>query len=421
MTVIVTIEIRVSDKGMDVNSIERSVEGVLEEARPVLWQVFVEAVENPLIDGGGVAKQRRRERTLMTTGGVVKVSRYVVKDAEGNYYCPVDRALGLAPRRRATEAVVRRGCELSAEHSYRPAAELLGREVRGSISHMSLWKWAQRTGETLRLAQEEEREAVFGLGQEPARAAAGPAFVVGEMDGTMIRLQRRAGHTEIKCGILYSHKEETWKRRRRVADKVTCAALEPMDDFAERWWLAGERSFRISEARRLLLITDGLDIYREAVAGYFPGVVHQLDRWHLREKIHSVVQDDKAEAMLKEKLDAGEETDVVNWLKRRSFPGREEKHAELINYFQNNRFSINAVKTISPEEAPSSLRRVGSGAIEKTVGVLITKRFKGQGRSWSLEGARNLLAVRTFLYNSKFPLRGEHINRNPKPIPVSLN
>ena len=69
MTVIVTIEIRVSDKGMDVNSIERSVEGVLEEARPMLWQVFVEAVENPLIDGGGVAKQRRRERTLMTTGG----------------------------------------------------------------------------------------------------------------------------------------------------------------------------------------------------------------------------------------------------------------------------------------------------------------------------------------------------------------
>ena len=422
MTVIrITIEITLPEEEMNVNRIEEMVESKISEAREEIWRRAVEAVEQRAIAAGGVARQRKRERSILTQGGWVNFSRYVVRDSQGKYYCPADRVMGLKPRRRATDGVIRRGCELSAGHSYRTAAGLLEKESRGSISHMALWRWVQKVGEGLRREADGERENVFGLGLAPVRAPSGPGLVVGEMDGTMIRLQRRGGHIEAKCGIVYSRKEQTGRRRWRVADKVTCAAIEPIDEFAERWWLAGEKAFRISDAPRLLLITDGLDIYREAVRDYFPGVVHQLDRWHVHERLHGVVQDEEAESRLKEWLREGRESKVIKWLAGRTFPGREEKHAELMNYLRNNSFSLNAVNTIPSHAAPSSLLRVGSGAVEKTIGVLIAKRFKGQGRSWSAEGAKNLLALCTDRYNSKYPLKGEQTNPNPKPIPVSLN
>lgn len=422
MTVKITISITVPEDEADVNRVEREVEEALSRARQALWEKTLARVESVGLLGEGLRRERRRERWLLTRGGWVRFTRYVVWDArEGKHYCALDRMIGLDLRQRATLAIQQRGVELATSHPYRAAAALLGREAGGDIRHMAVWRWVQQSGQQERRRRIAERESVFGRGEQPSRAARAPALVVGEMDGTMIRLQRRQGHIEVKCGVLYSRKEKTGRRRWRVQDKVTRVGIEPMDEFAEGWWLAGERAFRISDAGHLLLITDGLDIYRDAVRDYFPGVVHQLDRWHLADRLHSVVQDDEREETLLDWLRDGKEAAVLRWLEERSYPGREEKHRDLLAYLRNNRFSLNAVRTLPSEIGAPELRRVGSGVIEKTVGVLIARRFKGQGRSWSPEGARNLLALCEVRYNNQYPLKGELINPNPIPIPVSLN
>lgn len=421
MVIRYTIEITLPDEGVDVNLVEAEVERGLSGAREGLWQSVVDGIEDNMMAHKGVAKQRKRPRSLLTMGGWVNFQRYVVKDSSGKYYGFADKVLGLLPRQRVCGSVMSMGCELSAAHSYRPAAGLLSAQTGGSISHMSLWRWVQQMGKALRKQSDMERELVFGQACEAERAAERRGLVVGEMDGTMIRLQRGAGNVEVKCGVMYSRKEKTGRRRRRVVDKAACAAIEPMDKFAERWWLMGEEKFRISEADNLLLITDGLDIYREAVSGYFPGVIHQLDRWHLNDRIHSVVQDAVVEKKLKQMLHEGRERDAIRFIRFHEFPGREEKAVELVKYLENNHDSINGVRRLPKDPATSSLRRVGSGVIEKTVGVLIADRFKGRGRCWSVDGANNLLAIRTDRYNNRYPLKGENINPRPHPLWVSLN
>lgn len=47
------------------------------------------------------------------------------------------------------------------------------------------------------------------------------------------------------------------------------------------------------------------------------------------------------------------------------------------------------------------LKVVGSGGIEKNIDLLLCRRFKGRGMSWSRAGAQNLLKLRLLRYDRK--------------------
>jgi hypothetical protein len=119
------------------------------------------------------------------------------------------------------------------------------------------------------------------------------------------------------------------------------------------------------------------------------------------------VQDEGKEEQLKRWLHEGRENKVIRWICSHQFPDREDRRKELITYLENNRDSLNGVRGIPTGVGSSHLRRVGSGVVEKTIGVLIADRFKGHGRLWSIEGASNLLALCVAHYNSRYPLKGE--------------
>lgn len=401
MVVKVTIALNLPDEGVDVNMLERETRKVTREAGKRLFMKAIEEIEKRGLERAGVIRQRVVGRWLCTSFGWVEVRRYLVMDRHRErYYYWLDQAVGI--RGSATGVVRERGVELAVEHSYHRAADILSYEIGDAVSAMSLWRWVQREGKELREKEREQIEEVFAHGKPPRTDATPPALVVGEMDGTMIR-QRGGGRMEVKVGVHYSEKKKVSRGRYRVMDKVICAGIEPIDDFAERWWVSGERAFNISNVRNLLLITDGLDCYREAVADYFPAVVHQLDRWHLNERLCSVVQDVKMERRLHEWLWEGRERDVIRWLKFHEFPDREDKAKELIRYLENNLEGINGVRRL-PRDTCSHLRRVGSGVVEKTIGTVVCQRLKGRGRVWSPSGAKNLLALRVKHLNTMYPL-----------------
>jgi len=54
--------------------------------------------------------------------------------------------------------------------------------------------------------------------------------------------------------------------------------------------------------------------------------------------------------------------------------------------------------------------RHGSGGVEKNIGILVGRRFKKQGMSWSHKGANNLLALRAKKLNQLWQQESEALN-----------
>ncbi len=44
---------------------------------------------------------------------------------------------------------------------------------------------------------------------------------------------------------------------------------------------------------------------------------------------------------------------------------------------------------------------VGSGGVEKSIDLILCRRFKGRGMSWSRAGAQNLLKLKLLRYDRK--------------------
>ena len=56
----------------------------------------------------------------------------------------------------------------------------------------------------------------------------------------------------------------------------------------------------------------------------------------------------------------------------------------LLEYLKNNKEGIHGSKDFE-------INKIGSGAVEKNIEIIIGRRFKKQGMSWSKEGARLFL------------------------------
>lgn len=83
---------------------------------------------------------------------------------------------------------------------------------------------------------------------------------------------------------------------------------------------------------------------------------------------------------------------------RRLQPSDREHRLELMNlcsYLERNRDGMHY-------DRPGP---VGSGVVEKAVDILVARRMKRRGMSWSREGANNLLALRALHLNDVFDRR----------------
>jgi len=89
---------------------------------------------------------------------------------------------------------------------------------------------------------------------------------------------------------------------------------------------------------------------------------------------------------------------VQNLCSRKNLSGKSVD--ELMQYLGNNQKAI---------EYPPGERH-GSGGIEKNIGILVGRRFKRQGMSWSHEGANNLLALRAKKLNQIWQQESQALN-----------
>ncbi|HAL62140.1 MAG TPA: hypothetical protein DCP08_07015 [Chloroflexi bacterium] len=422
-----TLEISIPRDGLDVNRLE---EVLLQEIRRFgkeLWESVLVSLEETILmeREGEVIRKRRVSRHLLTRLGWIRFQRYqVAKEGEEKkvYRYLLDEVLGLEPNQRETLGVRKRGVELASDHPYRQAAELLGQEIGEEVSHRTLHRWVSvkdpcGTGGGEKVARGRGGQKAEGLrGGDTLPSESCPSghckckdegeeeqeIVVVEVDGTMLSSQEERGERfEMKLGLMYTGKEleskEAKRRRYRLKEKVLYGGVEEAEAFGEKLYLRGEEKLSLGGAKHLLFIGDGAKWINEIAGADYWKSVYQLDWWHYRRKLKEALRgEEKLVRELMRLLREGKREEHRRLLRLRRMMIREEdeKLDELLDYLEENWEGLYGSWGLRGKVKAQEVLVVGSGAVEKNIEIVIGRRFKKRGMSWSREGANNLLKLR---------------------------
>lgn len=151
-------------------------------------------------------------------------------------------------------------------------------------------------------------------------------------------------------------------------------------------------------AGRVLAIGDGAAWIRNLVADMFPQATYLLDLFHLKRRVSQVLNSDEDERLRQAVYEAcqrGQPSEALSCLStyKAQTTEKAEELRKLKGYIHVNRVGIS-------NYARSDL--FGSGAVEKAVDVLVSRRFKTRGMSWLRPGASGMLALRLLRFNGQW-------------------
>ncbi len=406
------VTISLPDEGWNVNMLE---EACWSAARNAAKQLFLQALRQEekrvLAKAEGERKGEIR-RYLTTKLGLVTFYRQKLKRQENgknNYLYPLDKAIRLEPHQETTLWVRKRACELATRYTYREAAWLLSAEIGEEISHYPIHRWVQKKGKVLRQQEDEKWQATFEYGEAIEGEGEPRQIVVTEVDATMIHSQEEGRkNIAVKLGVMYSGKElesETAKYKRyQLKDKTLYGGIEEAQEFGEKLYLKGEEKLALTRAKNLLIIGDGDQWIRAIAQGPYFMATYQIDWRHILVKIHQTFSDQpRLVSELVDYLYSGKGKEMLDIIKLARLlcedDDRRKKIASLDSYIENNFDGLYGSRSLKDKVEAKRVLVCSSGAMEKNIDVVIGRRFKRQGMSWTKEGANNLLKLRILCYD----------------------
>lgn len=405
----VSVEVRIQievDERPDPLALERTAAAEGRRAARELFGAAVAAVDQQAVAASGGARQRLEPRWIATIFGRVRVWRYRVK-CDGASFHPLDDVLGLAqsePSAGLREAI----CGLALRLPYRQAAEVTTLLTGDDVGHLSAWRVLQQEGGRVRAEDGALVESVFELGELPPDAAS-PELVVVEADGTFLKAQREdQDRFEVKTGVFYTGKQRAGgkkHRRWKLVDKGCYATTADADGFGKGLAAQGFWQIGLHHAGHVFCLHDGLDEFGQTFRDWFPGAVHQVDHFHVAERIWWVAGGDANRHARLKKMAFKDPTGFVAKLRCGELGIESDKAAELAGYIEGV-----APHLFGCDRLPRHLRRgrmriVGTGVVEKHQDILVGRRMKRRGMRWSRLGADNLLALQARRFSGSWPDR----------------
>ena len=411
MRVHLMVTCTIPEDGIDVNRIEAQIMATLRETGQALWTKTLAQLEGHAQRRYPGSSKGLTTRMLITHVGTIRLTRQRRLDADGTSFCPLDRLLGLQPGgSEATRAVRRRAVELACDYPYQQAAWLLGRELGEGIGKSSLHRWVQQEGQRL-LAHVAADWQALQQAAAPPRPGAAPAAVVLEADATSLASQdpRHPGRLWAKLGLAYTGKELYSKAHAKVAkyrllNKLLCGGVTTWDTFGQQFFTMTEQQLHVSQIPKQLFLADGEEAIESLRQLHFPASHFQLDWWHLTRNIRIAMrQNDRLTHVLLRRLYDGQGATIPALLRQKlkTLTDEQQEITQLLTYVSRHQASLYTVHTLKETFPDPALLNVGSGAIEKNVEVIISRRFKKQGMCWTQAGADHLLKLRILKRDAK--------------------
>ncbi|MFQ5868184.1 MAG: UPF0236 family transposase-like protein [bacterium] len=336
-------------------------------------------------------------RKIGTLSGPITINRRRLRCLScglDNY--PLDKLIGRNTKH--TLPVIERALYLSTDLSYKKTSDTLFKLTGAEISHGQIQSLAKKEGALVGKDLEKMASDLFGLGLDPGEVVhrSKDDTLIVAIDGGNIP-DRARDKFEAKVGIVYGIKANVSKNRVALVDRVGYASLENAYKFGQKL-LCLARRHGVMSAGRVLAIGDGAGWIRRLVRDFFPGAIYLLDLYHLKRRLKEVLNQDEdgslGEAIIKTCLE-GRPNDALTLLNQfiPKNPEQMEKFRKLKVYIHSNRTGIaNYGRT----------DLFGSGAVEKAIDLIVSRRFKLRGMSWLRPGAAGMLALRLLRFNGEW-------------------
>ncbi len=378
---------------------------------------LLEALLNGALGGHGAEAARPgekcyggRAKVVETLLGPITLRRdYLWAGRSGGGRAPADERLGLIEG--YSPGLARIMCRIGAEQSYQIAAEDLRAYAGVQLDARAIARMVNLLGPQMERARQGR-----GLPDDPPRV---PVMYV-QADGTGVPVKksevvgRKAKEgdepktREIKLGCVFTqHALDTGGNPLRDEASTTyVASFQPAEDFGIR--LRREAFARgMAAAAEMVFIGDGAAWVWELARVNFPGATCVLDFYHAAEHLGTLADalygEGTAKAASRSRrwralLKADRIDNVI--AKAQSAlppePARREIAEKELAYLRKNRHRMLYATFRSRGYF------IGSGVVEAGCKTVVAKRLKNSGMFWSLQGAQNVLTLRTALLGNHF-------------------
>jgi hypothetical protein len=355
-----------------------------------------------LLKTGRYIDKGRVRRKVQTSVGVVwvRIKRLKRKGRSGSMYA----LFGVCGISRVTERAQEQCVQVAIGQSYETSRETLKQLTGMEMGRMGIWKVVQARGKEERERVQEQRRKVFELGEIPPTEKAPKKAVIVQMDGTMVASRevteveevKGKRKMEVKLGVAFTGIKAVSKNRRRTEERMVYGEIAQAEEFGERWY--GEcLRHGIEPETKVHFLGDGAGWIRNLQKSVHPGSRYTLDAYHLRKAAREVLTERQYEQFCSLVWRHREPTKALAYA-RRLHPSDSEHALELGRFCQYLERNLDGMRYDRPGP-------VGSGVVEKAADIVVARRMKRRGMSWSRNGANNLLALRVRSLNDAFDRR----------------
>jgi len=401
-----SFDINLALKQYDVHWIEQQLLQLREEVfldilRKVLREIEAIAVgsQGRCEECGGVLVRNGHEyKQIRTLVGALRYRRIRLRCRGcGREIYPLDRAIGLEGKDGMTLGVRERALWAAVEVSYEKAHHFLQKFTGLEVSSKKIHQMAWEEGGRIAAWQEVKREAVFGKGENLAeQIGEGPEVLYVQVDGTAVHDRESGEWMECRVGTSFSRRVNVSRGRVWLMDKKTYASVEKAESFGEKFYIECLKQ-GVENAGRVYFISDGALWIKKLKNDYFPQAIGVLDIWHFERELKRVLGEEKTETVEKLKSLAleGKAEEIVNRLMKEVSVDRKKSEDifKLAEYVMNNAEWIRNIPRV---------KGYGSGPVEKTVDITVSRRFKKRGMSWYRHGVNPLLQMRLLKLNGEW-------------------
>ena len=307
--------------------------------------------------------------------------------------------------------------------SYKETAKKISEYTGMSISPGAVWNIVQAAGERVSKIEEENINK-YRSGETVGEKEVKVLFE--EADGVMLSMQgtdrKKAKKQEIKVAIAYEGWEKVRKGRFVLHKKEVICAFENITDFKERKDAKICSKYNIDEIGVRIFNSDGA----EGLVNMHDGedVIMQLDPFHVKKAIIRATTDKGIQKHLKRLYEENKTDELL--IKIDAYANSiedakaEEKLRKLYDYLNSNKKNLTPYlsRGLKLPDLGGGLEYRGMGACEHNVYLIIAKRMKHFGASWSRKGANNLGKLLALKVSNKLEETLNTISRIVLPVMV---
>jgi len=333
------------------------------------------------------------ERSIMSSVGRIRYRRRIYKDEKGVRRKPLDEVLGVERYGRESQRVQQMGAYLASEGTYRRAADQMSWLMKTKVSHSTIQKMVWEVGNRIADGEEAENRRVFEGGEALEKGTVKAEVLYAESDGVWLHLQRENRRcVEVRVATMYSGKKPLGKKRYRLTDKCSIAALGLSGDaWQEHVLRTAHRKYDLEQTRLLITGGDGNQWVRCTFQRFELQQEFVLDRFHLSRAACRAIGDRVAAQDMTNKLRQQGFAAVDQEVRQRIEQASGKRKEKLMQFYQYIFYQQDGLLDLSQRGYSSELGNLG--AIEGNVDKLVIHRMKGRGCCWKLQGARAMLAL----------------------------